>query len=325
MSVLGTIGEGLAELTLGTEQDSAGLGVGGDAANLCVMATRLGTPARLLGRVGDDALGRRLTDFWSRQGVDLASVRTDPDAPTGLYISEPGPGAGRRFTYLRAGSAGSRLDREDLDPSFLDGLGVLAVTGITLAVSASSAATAHAAIAEAKRREITVACVLNHRPALVGKGGDVEELADLAATSEIVVGSREDLEGIFGDAEEGRARLAERGAAEREIAVTDGSGSATVSSAEVNARQPAPEAEARSTTGAGDAFAGAYLASRLQGRAPEVALAWGVAAATLSVERDGCALSYPSAEETARAVAALPSQEVAGPVGAPASSDAEEG
>jgi len=310
VSSLGAVGEGLAELTLGSEPDSAALGVGGDAANVCVMAARLGSPARLLGRVGDDALGARLTDFWTSAGVDLTSVRTDPDAPTGLYLNESGPGGPHRFTYLRTGSAGSRLGPEDLESRFIDGLGVLVVTGITLAVSPSSAAAARAAIGEAKRRGITIACALNYRPVLPGDQG---ELAEVASESDIVVGSREDLEGVFGDAEQGLARLDDR--VRRELVITDGPGAATVYWPGGRATQPVPAVEVRNAAGAGDAFTGAYLASRLQGHSAPVALARGVAAGTQSVQRDGCALSYPSAEETARAEDTLAPQQVAGPVG----------
>jgi 2-dehydro-3-deoxygluconokinase len=72
--------------------------------------------------------------------------------------------------------------------------------------------------------------------------------------------------------------------------------------------QPVPFAAVRNAAGAGDAFAGAYLSSRLAGRAPAVALAWGVAAASLSVGEDGCARSYPAHDQVARLAAALPTQ-----------------
>jgi sugar/nucleoside kinase (ribokinase family) len=51
--------------------------------------------------------------------------------------------------------------------------------------------------------------------------------------------------------------------------------------------------------GAGDAVAGAYLASRLRDEPPPAALRHAVAAASLSVQRDGCAASYPAAAEVA--------------------------
>ena len=66
---LGVVGEGLVELGLEAEPArGVVLGFGGDAPNAAVMAARLGCEARLAGRVGDDALGRRLLAFWREAG-----------------------------------------------------------------------------------------------------------------------------------------------------------------------------------------------------------------------------------------------------------------
>src|ERR1700728_3096962 len=142
MSALGAIGEGLAELSVDRDGDHVALAAGGDVANVCVMAARLGVPARLAGRIGDDALGARLERFWREAGVDVRFLRRDSEAATGLYVNEATPDGSHRFSYWRAGSAGSRLRPSDLDDAFFDDLGVLVVSGITLAVSSSSASTA---------------------------------------------------------------------------------------------------------------------------------------------------------------------------------------
>ena len=49
-------------------------------------------------------------------------------------------------------------------------------------------------------------------------------------------------------------------------------------------QQDVPAVAVRNAAGAGDAFAGAYLASRLLGRSPTASLAWAVAAASLYPE-----------------------------------------
>ncbi|MCC6830284.1 MAG: sugar kinase [Thermoleophilia bacterium] len=310
MRGLGAIGEGLLELGFPDTGDPAAppaVGFGGDAANVCVMAARLGVPARLLGRVGDDGPGRRLLEFWRAAGVELDQVATDPGAPTGLYLNEPGPDGGHRFVYHRRGSAGSRLEPGDVRDGFLAGLGVLVVTGVTLAVSASSASTARAAVRRARAAGVDVACVVNHRPAL---GGDPRALAALAAAADVVVASREDMESLFGagDEESVRARLPRV----RELVLTDGGAPATVRSSAGSGAVHVPRAEVVNAAGAGDALAGAYLASRLTGRRPLEALAWGVAASALSVRAAGCAASYPSAASVGALVADLTATDVTG-------------
>jgi sulfofructose kinase len=51
---------------------------GGMAANASVAVARLGGAAHYWGRVGDDALGRRITDELAAEGVDISTVRRVP-------------------------------------------------------------------------------------------------------------------------------------------------------------------------------------------------------------------------------------------------------
>ena len=292
------LGEGLVEIAVGDGEPI--LACGGDAANVCVMAASLGAEARLAGRVGDDALGRMLIAGWRRAGVDVTGVRSDPAAPTGLYVNEAGE-RGHRFTYWRAGSAGSRLRPADLNPATLEAVDAVVVTGVTLAVSASSAAAALVAAESAWERGGWLVCVLNHRPAL---GGDREALAALAARSDLVIGSRDDAGAVFGSGEPDAVRAAL--AADSELVLSDGGRPAVALSGEGAWSQPVPATPLRNAGGAGDAMAGAYLWARLGGEPIPRALAWGVAAASLSVRRVGCASAYPGHAETLAALRALP-------------------
>jgi 2-dehydro-3-deoxygluconokinase len=304
VTTLGAIGEGLAEISLSAESDETVLGFGGDAANLCVMAARLGAAARFAGRVGDDELGRRLLAFWRSRGVDADGVHCDPGAPTGLYVNESVAGE-HRFVYWRTGSAGSRLGPADLAPAFFDGLDALVVTGITLAVSRTSADAAHRAVAHARERGARIVCVLNHRPAL---DADVVELAQTARASDVLIASREDTQTVFGTRDPAQlGALLAPGPAE--LVLTDGGAPALALGDGEAWLQPVPSADVRNAGGAGDALAGAYLAGRLRGETVERSLAQGVAAASLSVEREGCASGYPSADEVASALRELPPAE----------------
>ncbi len=298
------VGEGLVEL----EFDRSGgleMAPGGDAANVIVMAARLGFATRFAGRVGADQFGEWLVSFWAGQGIDVANVIADADAATGLYLNSAAASGEHRFTYWRNASAGSRLGPGDLKDAAFEDVKVLVVTGVTLAVSASSAAAATEAIDRARRAGAKAACVLNHRPQL---GGDVRHLAEIAARCDLVIASAEDLAAVFrvGDPIE-VAREALGGV---ELAVTDGARPASAVSGEDVVTQPVPPQPVANAAGAGDAFAGAYLATRAAGGAPREALAWGVAASAASVTRHGCAASYPGREEVGALVDALPAPQV---------------
>jgi 2-dehydro-3-deoxygluconokinase len=289
---LGVIGEGLVELELDETTDRLRLGAGGDAANIAVMAARLGSCTRLGGRVGADPFGERLLSFWRSCGVDLTSVRVDPDAATGLYLNTATSGGEHRFVYWRTGSAGSRLLYADLRDSFFAELAILVVTGITLAISRQSADTALEAIARARACGSRIACVLNYRPTLAG---DIAELTGVARSADIVIGSREDASAVFG--EEDPKQLRHDLMPTCELVLTAGGEPVRAAVGGAMLVQPVPATSVVNAAGAGDAFAGAYLACRAAGQTTSKALAWGVAASTSSVSRRGCASSYPSLRE----------------------------
>src|SRR6478672_10681714 len=83
-------------------------GFGGDTSNMAIAAARLGVRSGYVTRVGNDAFGRRLVELWKREDVATDAVAIDDDAPTGVYFVSHGDG-GHEFSYLRAGSAASRM------------------------------------------------------------------------------------------------------------------------------------------------------------------------------------------------------------------------
>jgi 2-dehydro-3-deoxygluconokinase len=295
LSALGTVGEGLFELGLDEADSDAPLrrGYGGDAANTAVAAVLLGADARLCSRVGVDALGRELLAFWRACGVDVRGIVVDRDAPTGIYVNERLAGGGNRFHYHRRGSAGSRIRANDIGVDFVDGLAVLHTTGVTLAISAGAADAARDGARCARRRGAVVSFAVNHRPAL---GGDVAELAAEARSADIVFISLEEAPAVLGvdGAHEVASAL---GRGPREVVVTLGAEGARVSAGGVDSALRAPPTEVVDAAGAGDALAGAYLASRLQRLSPERSLARAVVAASLSCRGFGCARSYPAAAD----------------------------
>ena len=291
--MIGAVGEGLFELGIdeAAPDGPPRAGYGGDAANAAVMAARLGG-ARLCGRVGDDALGRRLLAFWRESGVETGAVTVD-EAPTGIYVNERLADGGCRFHYHRRGSAGSRLSTGDVTRAFLDGLDALHFTGITLAISTSAAAAARLAARAAREQGALVSFAVNHRPAL---RGDTREVAAAARAADVVFVSLEEAELVFGaDGPTDVATALVAGPTEIVVTLGDGGAAAFVNGSEL--RVAAPPVGLVDATGAGDALAGAYLAERVAGASAERALTRAVAAASLSCRAHGAALSYPHASE----------------------------
>jgi 2-dehydro-3-deoxygluconokinase len=300
---IASLGEGLLEVGIepGLDADGLGRGFGGDAANVAVMAARMGAHSRLITHVGDDAVGRLLLGFWESQGVDVSGVSVDPEAPTGLYTNEVTGNGAHSFGYYRSGSAASRLGPADLDEDLISKSSVLHLTGITLSISKTATAAARAALDMARSAGIGVAFDFNFRTQL---GADPEEVLDVARRADIVFLADDEAATVIGTSAPERV-LDALGGTPQEVLITRGAGAALLLTSELSYTLLPPSVEVRNAAGAGDALAGAYLAGRVQGLEPRDALAPAVAAASLSCRRTGCARGYPSAEEVRDAAGEL--------------------
>ena len=138
-------------------------GFGGDTSNAVIAAARAGARTAYLTRMGSDAFGQALLDLWAREGVDTSAVERDAQHPTGIYFVTHGA-AGHEFSYLRAGSAASRMAPAWLQDASANGPAavlqqcrILHVSGISLAVSASACDTAYEAMRVARAAGARVA------------------------------------------------------------------------------------------------------------------------------------------------------------------------
>jgi 2-dehydro-3-deoxygluconokinase len=298
---VGALGEGLLEVGVDPSlaEDVLGRGYGGDAANVAVMAARLGARARLLTRVGDDAAGRMLLAFWREAGVELDLVGVDAAAPTGVYVNERDERGAHRFSYHRTGSAASRLAVSHVPPAFVRGLDVLHITGITLSISSSAAGAAEHAAERARAAGVPLSFAVNFRAPL---RPDHARLRAMARAADLLFLSDEDARALLEvERVEDVAPALERSPGE--IVMTHGGGPATVLAGGVVHTVEPPAVTVVDTAGAGDALAGAYLAARFGGADAPGALAYGVAAGALSCRGAGCARSYP-VEAEVRSLAA---------------------
>lgn len=124
------------------------------------------------------------------------------------------------------------------------------------------------------------------RPAfLTGLGPD--RFLALAEGVEVLLPSRDEAELLSGawDAEDAAAKLSGRFPL---VVVTSGvAGAVVAQGGAVRARVPSVSAVARDSTGAGDAFTGAFLAAWLRGAGPREAATEGCRAGALAVTRVG--------------------------------------
>lgn len=142
-----SIGEPMIEFNQTRSGENTYLqGFGGDSSNMIIAAARSGARTAYVTRVGDDEFGRMLLELWKDEGVDTRAVIIDKEAPTAVYFVTHGA-HGHAFSYLRAGSAASRICPTDLPKEVMAKASFVHASGISMAISPSAADTVLAAFA----------------------------------------------------------------------------------------------------------------------------------------------------------------------------------
>jgi len=137
----------------------------GAESNLAIALARLRVPVTWISRVGEDPIGAMIVAALGREGVDTSRVVTQEGGRTGVFMKWREDGR-TRVLYHRRGSAACDLRPADVPDAALEGVRVVHVTGITMAISDSAAELVVDLVARAKRRGIIVVFDPNFRPAL---------------------------------------------------------------------------------------------------------------------------------------------------------------
>ncbi|HSS36082.1 MAG TPA: sugar kinase [Patescibacteria group bacterium] len=283
--------------------------VAGAEANVAVGLARLGRSVAFIGRVGDDGLGVRIARSLRAEGVDVAGLAVDPDAPTGVMIRER-PGLGpSEVVYARTGSAGSRLGPDDVAAAAERGSFAVArwlhLTGITPALSSSCRAAQGKALDAARAAGATVSLDLNLRRRLWTETEARQTLAGLAARVDVVIADTDEAAVVTGQppdrtpAELAAALL--RLGPSLAVLKLGAAGSLALGPDGIPRSVPAvPVAVVVDPVGAGDAFCAGFIDARLDGRDLSEALARANACGAAAVAALGDQTGLPSSAELAR-------------------------
>ncbi len=222
---------------------------GGQAANFCAWAAALGEPARLITRVGDDDLGRRLVGEIEAGGVEVRAVFGAE--PTGAIAVLLGPGAER--TFVRQPGASLGLRPEDVRPEWLAGARLLHVPGYSLFVEPLASA-ARRAISIARERGAVISIDLSS-PAGIREYGGARMAFELALLRPEILFATQGEAAEIGVPLEGLAKVPVLKMGARGVNV-------------FGRLVAAPRVEVVDGNGAGDAFAAAFCASYIDGATP---------------------------------------------------------
>jgi ribokinase len=264
------------------------MGFGGKGANQAVMAARLGARVSMVGALGDDVYAGMTLENLQAEGVDamhiarvagssgVAPIWVEPDGTNRIIVV---PGANGAVDPETAAAAIHSMERVDV---------VIGQLEIPQPVTATAFRAA---------RDRGTPTILNPAPAapldpelMAGASWLIPNETEFAILAGITRLDPEDDEAILAYA----ARISPR------LLVTLGSrGAALVTPSGEVRRVAATPVTPVDTTGAGDAFVGAFAMGLAAGLDQEAAVRLGIACASDSVTRHGTQRSFASREKAA--------------------------
>lgn len=289
------IGECMVELA----QVSAGVfqqGFGGDTLNTAVYMARLLGEAHQISyftALGDDKLSEGMLAWWQSEGLDTRHVLRLPGKSPGLYLIETNEKGERSFSYWRDNSPARSLFTLPQSKKRLETLKTydfIYLSGITLSLYPPEGRDKlFAAIDNMREKGGRFAFDTNFRP----RGWPqhdiaLEVYAKAMQRADILLASQEDLTLLYGQAAEeifnAQSQINERIYKQNDCAVL------LIIENDAQLIPPKHIITPVDTTAAGDSFAAAYCAARLQGETPFVAVEAGHALAFQVIQHRGAIL-----------------------------------
>jgi ribokinase len=292
-AVIAVVGSAMMDLTAYAQllpesgQTLAGqlftIGFGGKGANQAVMAAHCGAKVHFIGKLGLDVFGVAIAENFLKVGIDSQYLEQS-ETPTGVaHIWVDGKGENRIIIIPGANHEIEIANAVKAINSIQDLSVVIAQCEIKQDVTLN-------AFRVAKVR----GCITILNPAPYQEiSPELLELSDWIIPNEIefreLSGQAPISDEVLKSFRPGKNTIVTLGSQGAVCILADGS----------LTRVSAPKVTAVDTTGAGDAFVGAFAYSLANGNDPVSAMALGIRIASLSVTRKGAQSSYPDQAEIA--------------------------
>ncbi|KAE9627680.1 PfkB family carbohydrate kinase [Parasedimentitalea maritima] len=273
------IGEPLAEVS--RQKPKLSVGFGGDTLNTAIYCARevqgQDVAVHYVTAVGQDVLSNSVVELMQSEGIGTDYVSRDPHRQIGIYAIQNDERGERSFHYWRDASAAREMFKSEtsLHLEAIKAADLAYLSGITLAILTQDARDRlWIALAERRKSGLQVAFDSNYRPKLWETPEIARrEIARFWEISDIALPSQEDESDLFGDRDNAAIvdRIMTSGAKKGALKCgADGPVSLPLS---VKTQVFAAAETVVDTTGAGDSFNGAYLASIVCKKTHNTALA----------------------------------------------------
>lgn len=289
--------------------------LGGSSANIAFGCARLGLRSSMLSRVGNDHMGRFLTETLEREGCDVSHVRIDPDRLTALVLLGIEDRDTFPLVFYRDDCADMAVDESDFDEAYIASSKALLITGTHFSTEQVNG-TSRRALEYARRNEVRAVLDIDYRPVLWGltgkADGETRFIANESVTAhlqrilpliDLVIGTEEEFRIAGGKDQLIDALTMVRAVTAATLVVKRGPlGCSIIEGAVPASIDDAPihggvEVEVLNVLGAGDAFASGFLSGWLRDEPLEACARTANASGALVVSRHGCAPAMPTPAE----------------------------
>ncbi|MEO8304266.1 MAG: 5-dehydro-2-deoxygluconokinase [Betaproteobacteria bacterium] len=289
--------------------------LGGSSANTAFGCARLGLHAAMAARVGDDAMGRFLTETLVREGCDVSHVSIDPARLTACVVLGIKDRDTFPLIFYRENCADMAVTDDDVAEDFLAQSKALLITGTHFSTPHVHRVST-IALERARRNDARTVLDIDYRPVLWGltKRGDGEtrfiasdtvtaHLQAILPHFDLVIGTEEEFAIAGGSTEIIAALAAVRKVTKATLVVKRGPmGCAVIDGAIPRSLDDAfngrgVTVEVLNVLGAGDAFSAGFLSGWLRGEDYDACCRYANACGALVVSRHGCAPAMPTRVE----------------------------
>ena len=307
-----SIGEALIDMAAGesnvplSEVKTFKRVAGGAPANVAIGASKLGSKAAFITRVGDEAFGKHIIDTISRYGVDTTGIQVDPEVKTALaFFALPTPYT-REFLFYRNPGADMMISFDEIPPEYLNSCRIFHHGSISL-ISGPAAETTIKAVETAKAGGALISYDPNLRMSLWPDERTARStIMSAVKYADIIKVNEEEMEFLFEDPDldKGIERLLGMGPSV--VLCTKGEFGSIYATEKIRGSRDIVRLESVDSVGCGDSYLSGILVNLCAHSLEEIvsnpaildrAVSFGAAAAAITSTERGVTDALPTAEQ----------------------------
>lgn len=280
---------------------------GGAPGNVLAILAKLGRKTALISKVGEDQFGEFLISVIRNLGIETSGILTTKEANTTLAFVHLDSKGDRSFSFYRKPGADMLLSEKEVDPWLTSNTKIFHFGTVSMTCEPARGATLYA-VKAARKSGALISFDPNLRPPLWDDLAEAKRIiVDSLEYADILKVSKEELEFITGheDLNEGSGFIYDKYGM-RLILVTLGADGCFYRFGNETGMLSTYDVKTVDTTGAGDAFLGAFLyqvleknktLSELNKKDMEQMINFANAAGSIATTKKGAIPAMPSARE----------------------------